>query len=317
MTASQNPQLGFVFPGQGAQSIGMLGQLAQAHAVVGETFAEASDVLGYDLWALVCDGPEADLNQTDRTQPALLAASTSVWRVWQQSGAPLPTAMAGHSLGEYSALVCAGSLAFGDAVKLVQARGQYMQEAVPAGVGAMAAILGLDDARVEQLCGESAQGEVVSAANYNSPGQVVVAGNSAAVERAMVAAKAAGAKRAVPLAVSVPSHCALMEPAAERLRADLEALSITLPEVPVYHNVDAVAAESIDALKQALVAQLFSPVRWTQCVSAMAATGVTTLVEAGPGKVLAGLNRRIDKTLTTLPAGDPAGLEKAIAAATL
>jgi len=227
--------------------------------------------------------------------------------------------MAGHSLGEYSALVCAGSIGLADALRLVEARGRYMQQAVPAGEGAMAAILGLSDAQVEQACTDAlvgaADGEVVSAANYNSPGQVVVAGSAAAVERAMAAAKDAGAKRAVPLAVSVPSHCALMQPAAERLQADLAELTIAMPSLPVYHNADGAVAANSDQIKQKLVQQLHSPVRWVQCVQAMAAAGGTLMIETGPGKVLSGLGRRIDKSITTLPSAEPAALEKALAAA--
>jgi [acyl-carrier-protein] S-malonyltransferase len=297
----------------------MLGELAGAHAGIGDTFAEATDVLGYDLWSLVSDGPADELNQTHRTQPALLAASTALSRVWLAAGGPDAVALAGHSLGEYSALVCAGSLNFADALKLVEARGRYMQEAVPQGTGAMAAILGLADEQVEQVCRdaapESAADEVVSAANYNSPGQVVIAGSSAAVDRAVVLAKEAGAKRAVPLAVSVPSHCALMKPAAERLRADLDALTVILPTRPVYHNVDAAVAGSIDAIKDALVRQLYSPVRWAECVRAIAGAGALTMIEMGPGKVLSGLGRRIDKAVKTLPCDTAAGLEKALAAA--
>lgn len=315
MNNPKNTTLAFVFPGQGSQSVGMLTGLADSYQQVGETFAEASELLGYDLWSLVSAGPEQELNRTERTQPALLAASTALWRVWLAAGGAVPAAMAGHSLGEYSALVCAGSLEFADALKLVEARGRYMQEAVPSDSGAMAAILGLDDEGIEQICVQAGHASVVSAANYNSPGQVVIAGGAAEVERAVVLAKEAGARRAVTLAVSVPSHCALMAPAAERLRADLDALTVNAPSIPVYHNVDAAVAESADSIKSALVRQLYSPVRWVGCVSAMAAVGATLMVEAGPGKVLSGLGRRIDKRVTTLPSDNPASLEKALAAA--
>jgi [acyl-carrier-protein] S-malonyltransferase len=307
-----HPHLAFVYPGQGSQSVGMLADLAASHPVVRETFAEASEVLGYDLWALAQNGPEADLSRTDRTQPALLAAGVAVWRAWQAAGGPAPARMAGHSLGEYTALVCAGSLEFTAAVRLVEARGRYMQDAVPQGEGAMAAVLGLDDAEVERVCAEAAQGQVVAAANYNSPGQVVVAGHAAAVERSLALAKAAGAKRAVTLAVSVPSHCALMDPAARRLAADLADVTLAPPRVPVYHNADAAPAADPDAIRDALVRQLVGPVRWTECIRAMAADGARTFVEAGPGKVLTGLMRRIDKGLAAYAVLDPAGLEKAL-----
>ena len=321
MSQTINPKLAFVFPGQGSQAVGMLAELAQAHAVVGETFAEAADTLGYDLWSLVSNGPVDQLNQTHRTQPALLAASVALARVWQGSGAAAPAAMAGHSLGEYSALVCADSIALADALRLVEARGRYMQQAVPAGAGAMAAILGLSDEQVEQVCsdadaaGSGNDDDRVSAANYNSPGQVVVAGSAAAVERALALARHAGAKRAVPLAVSVPSHCTLMRPAAERLQADLQGLAVSMPSVPVYHNADGEVAVSPEDIKVKLVQQLYSPVRWVQCVQAMVAAGTSLMIEVGPGKVLTGLSRRIDKSLTTLSAADSAALAKAVAAA--
>ncbi|WP_449360480.1 ACP S-malonyltransferase, partial [Alishewanella longhuensis] len=233
-----NNKLAIVFPGQGSQSVGMLSELYQQYPIVQATFSEASAALGYDLWALVANGPEADLNETHRTQPALLTASVAVWRLWQQQNGAVPAYFAGHSLGEYSALVCAGVLSLADAVKLVEKRGQYMQQAVPAGVGAMSAIIGLDDAAIAKACAEAAQGEVVAPVNYNSPGQVVIAGHKAAVERAGEACKAAGAKRALPLPVSVPSHCALMLPAAEQLAVDLAALQFNAPAIPVINNVD-------------------------------------------------------------------------------
>ncbi|MDP5037453.1 MAG: ACP S-malonyltransferase, partial [Alishewanella sp.] len=253
-------KLAIVFPGQGSQSVGMLNELYQQHTVVQDTFAEASAALGYDLWALVSTGPESELNETHRTQPALLAASVAVWRLWQQQNGAAPAYFAGHSLGEYSALVCAGVLSLADAVKLVEKRGHYMQQAVPAGVGAMSAIIGLDDAAIAKACAEAAQGEVVSPVNYNSPGQVVIAGHKAAVERAGEACKAAGAKRALPLPVSVPSHCALMRPAAEQLALDLAALNFAAPSTPVVNNVDVMATNIQAEIKDALIRQLYSPV---------------------------------------------------------
>ena len=305
--------LAIVFPGQGSQSVGMLSELAAAYPVVTETFAQATAVLGEDLGALVSEGPEERLNQTDITQPAMLAAGVAVWRVWQETGGREPAYLAGHSLGEYTALVCAGSLRFEDAVSLVAERGRFMQEAVPAGEGAMAAILGLDDDAVRQVCADAARGEVVEAVNFNAPGQVVIAGARSAVERAVTAAKDAGAKRAMALPVSVPSHCALMRPASERLARRLEALEIKAPRIPVLHNVDVSLAGDAGGIRARLVAQLHSPVRWVETVQFMAGAGVGTLVECGPGKVLAGLTRRINRELQGLPVQDPASLEKALA----
>jgi [acyl-carrier-protein] S-malonyltransferase len=307
-----NKQLAIVFPGQGSQSVGMLAGLAGAHPEVQATFAEASDVLGYDLWALTQNGPESDLNQTDRTQPAMLAAGVAVWRVWRKLGGALPAFMAGHSLGEYTALVCAGSLAFTDGIRLVAERGRRMQEAVPAGVGAMAAILGLDDDQVRQACAAAALGEVVQAVNFNSPGQVVIAGHKAAVERACEQAKTLGAKRAVPLAVSVPSHSSLMRPAAEAFAATLAATGFKTPEMPVIHNADVAAHADPAAIREALIRQIHSPVRWVETVQYLATQGVTRIVEAGPGKVLAGLNKRIDKNIAALAAFDSASLAEAL-----
>ncbi|SUB17371.1 Malonyl CoA-acyl carrier protein transacylase [Pantoea agglomerans] len=278
-------QFAFVFPGQGSQTVGMLTELAATYPLVEETFREASDALGYDLWQLVSQGPAEELNKTWQTQPALLAASVAIYRVWQQQGGEQPALMAGHSLGEYSALVCAGVLNFADAVKLVELRGKLMQEAVPEGTGAMQAIIGLDDAAIRKACEESAQGQVVSPVNFNSPGQVVIAGNKEAVERAGAACKAAGAKRALPLPVSVPSHCALMKPAADKLAVALESITFNAPAVPVINNVDVKAETDAAAIRHALVCQLYSPVRWTESVEAMAAQGVTQLLEMGPGKV--------------------------------
>jgi len=309
---SSNTILAIVFPGQGSQSIGMLKELAATHAVVQETFTAASQVLGYDLWNLVQNGPEEELNQTAKTQPAMLAAGVAVWRVWRAQGGAEPTVMAGHSLGEYTALVCAEALGFEDAVALVAERGRLMQEAVPAGQGAMAAILGLDDKMVRAVCAASAQGEIVAAVNFNSPGQVVVAGHAAAVQRAMVAAKQAGAKRALALAVSAPSHCALMLPAAQRLAERLATVTVNAPRIPVLHNADVKTYSDAAAIRAALVRQLHQPVRWVETIQAMRARGVSTVLECGPGKVLAGLCKRIDATLVALPVYDTATLQQAL-----
>lgn len=300
-----------VFPGQGSQALGMLAELGEQYDVVKQTFAEASEALGYDLWALVQDGPVEDLNQTFRTQPALLASSVAIWRVWQELGLEQPANLAGHSLGEYSALVCAGVIDFKQAIKLVEFRGQLMQEAVPAGTGAMYAIIGLDDAAIAKACEEAAQGDVVSPVNFNSPGQVVIAGSKDAVERAGVLCKEAGAKRALPLPVSVPSHCALMQPAADKLAIALEAIEFNTPQLPVINNVDVIAEVEPEKIKLALVRQLYSPVRWTECVQLMSEQGVEKLLEVGPGKVLTGLTKRIVKTLDAAAVNDVASLEAA------
>jgi len=304
----------FAFPGQGSQSVAMLAELAEAFPVVVDTYKEASEALGYDLWELVQQGPSDVLNQTDKTQPALLAASVAIWRVWAEQGGEKPAVIAGHSLGEYSALVCAGVIDFKDAVKLVELRGQLMQQAVPAGVGAMYAIIGLDDAAIADACEQAAQGEVVSPVNFNSPGQVVIAGNKAAVERAAALCKEAGAKRALPLPVSVPSHCALMKPAADKLALALQDIEFRTPEIAVINNVDVVAETDVEKIKDALVRQLYCPVRWTEIIEKMAADGITLQVEAGPGKVLSGLVRRIDKNFTAEAINDTASLEKSLAA---
>ncbi len=300
-----------VFPGQGSQAVGMLADLGEHFSIVKETFAQASEVLGYDLWALVQNGPAEDLNQTFRTQPALLASSVAIWRVWQEQGLPQPAYLAGHSLGEYSALVCAGVIDFQQAIKLVELRGQLMQQAVPAGVGAMYAIIGLDDDAIAKACEEAAQDEVVAPVNFNSPGQVVIAGNKAAVERAGALCKEAGAKRALPLPVSVPSHCALMKPAAEKLAVALQDIEFNTPAIPVINNVDVVTETDSDKIKQALVRQLYSPVRWTEGVQKMNEEGVEQLYEFGPGKVLTGLTKRIVKTLKATAVNDVASLEAA------
>lgn len=292
--------LAFVFPGQGSQKIGMLADLAASYPVVTETFAEASEVLGYDLWDLVQNGDQEAINQTERTQPLLLTASVAVWRVWQAQGGARPVLMAGHSLGEWSALVCAGVVAFKDAVKLVQQRGKFMQEAVPAGKGAMAAIIGLSDEQIVSACEQASEGEVVAAVNFNSPGQVVIAGAAAAVERAIALCKEAGAKRALALPVSAPFHTELMRPAADNLAAQIEATTFSAPETPVVHNVNAQAERDPAVIKALMIEQIYSPVRWVECVQTLQAKGVSTLVECGPGKVLSGLAKRIDKGLNAL-----------------
>ncbi|WP_439256908.1 ACP S-malonyltransferase [Lonepinella sp. BR2271] len=294
-----------VFPGQGSQAVGMLAELASEFPIVEQTFKQASDVLGYDLWQLVQQGPSEELNKTWQTQPALLAASVAIYRVWQQQYPDLqPALMAGHSLGEYSALVCSGAIDFQDAIKLVELRGRLMQQAVPEGTGAMYAIIGLDNESIIAACKQAEQGEVVSAVNFNSPGQVVIAGAKAAVERAAVACKEAGAKRALPLAVSVPSHCALMKPAADQLAVALESIAIKAPTTPVINNVDVKTENESADIRTALVRQLYSPVRWTESVEKMAKLGVETLVEVGPGKVLTGLTGRIVKELTATAVND-------------
>ncbi|MBY5945479.1 ACP S-malonyltransferase [Photobacterium rosenbergii] len=300
-----------VFPGQGSQTVGMLADLAEQYDVVKQTFAEASEVLGYDLWALVQDGPAEDLNQTHRTQPALLTSSVAIWRVWQEVGGAQPEVLAGHSLGEYSALVCAGVIEFKDAVKLVELRGQLMQAAVPAGVGAMSAIIGLDNDAIAKACEEAAQDQVCSPVNFNSPGQVVIAGNKEAVERANVLCKEAGAKRAMPLPVSVPSHCALMQPAADKLAEALENITFSAPALPVINNADVATETDPAAIKTALVKQLHSPVRWTESVERMAAEGIESLLELGPGKVLTGLTKRINRSLSGAAVNDTASLDAA------
>lgn len=302
-----------VFPGQGSQTVGMLADLATQFPIVEQTFAEASDALGYDLWKLVQEGPAEELNKTWQTQPALLAASVAIYRVWQQQNGAQPAMMAGHSLGEYSALVCAGVLDFKQASRLVELRGKLMQEAVPAGTGAMSAIIGLDNDAIAKACEESAQGEVVSPVNFNSPGQVVIAGNKDAVERAGAACKAAGAKRALPLPVSVPSHCALMKPAAEKLAVALQEVTFNAPKFAVINNVDVKTETSPEAIRDALVRQLYSPVRWSESVEFMAGEGVEHLLEVGPGKVLTGLTKRIVDTMTAAAINDAASVSAALA----
>lgn len=305
--------LACIFPGQGSQSVGMLSDLAATTGIVTETFAEASTALGYDSWALTQNGPADRLNQTEVTQPAMLAAGVAVWRAWEQRGGARPKWLAGHSLGEYTALVCAGAMTLGDAAGLVEERGRFMQEAVPEGQGAMAAILGLDDQQVIDVCAQAAQGDIVAAVNFNAPGQVVIAGSAAAVERASDLARAAGAKRALRLPVSVPSHCALMQPAAERLMERLRSVKVAAPAIPVLHNVDVSSQSDPDAIRDRLARQLYSPVRWVETIQAMAAQGVDSLIECGPGKVLAGLGRRIDKDLQHLAVYDGESLSAALA----
>lgn len=309
--ATHNKKLAFVFPGQGSQSVGMMqgwGERAEVRA----TFAEAADALGQDLWTLVTDGPVDQLNQTVNTQPAMLAADVAVWRVWQAAGGATPALLAGHSLGEYAALVAAGALGFTDAIKLVRFRAEAMQAAVPEGVGAMAAILGLDDDAVRAVCADAAAGEIVEAVNLNSPGQVVIAGNKAAVERAMGLAKERGAKRALPLPVSVPSHSSLMLPAAEKLLAHLQGVAIAVPTIPVLHNTDVRSHASAEAIRAALAKQLHTPVRWVETVQALKAAGIDRVIECGPGKVLAGLNKRIDDSLPAVALVDEASLQAAL-----
>ena len=288
-------KIALLFPGQGSQSVGMLSELIETSTIAQQTFKEASDVLGYDLTQLVLAGPESDLNETHRTQPALLTASVAIYREWRAAHPESDVVMAGHSLGEYSALVCAGSLDFEDAVSLVEKRGQYMQNAVPAGVGSMAAIIGLSDEVIAELCMQSAQGQILAPVNYNSPGQVVIAGHAEAVARASKACKDAGAKRALPLSVSVPSHCELMRSAAGYLSEDLEQLTLQTPHYDVINNVDVNIEQSSVAIKDALVRQLYCPVRWTEIIELIAAQGITQAYEFGPGKVLTGLTKRIDK----------------------
>jgi len=305
-------QFAMVFPGQGSQAVGMLADLAAENPIIEQTFRQASDALGYDLWALTQQGPAEELNKTWQTQPALLTASVALWRVWQQKGGKTPALMAGHSLGEYSALVCAGVIDFADAVRLVELRGKLMQEAVPEGTGAMSAIIGLGDAEIAKACEESAEGEVVAPVNFNSPGQVVIAGNKAAVERAGAACKAAGAKRALPLPVSVPSHCALMKPAAEKLAVALEDIVFHAPQVPVVNNVDVQCETAPEAIRSALVRQLYSPVQWTRSVEFISQQGVSQLLEVGPGKVLTGLTKRIVDSMTASAINEPAALSAAL-----
>lgn len=311
MTASQ---LAFVFPGQGSQSLGMLGDLAARHPVVVDAFAEASEGAGADLWTLAQQGPEAQLNQTEFTQPALLAAGVATWRAWQQQGGARPLALAGHSLGEYTALVAAGVLSLSDAARLVRLRGQLMQGAAPAGTGAMAAVIGAEDGLVEELCRDASRdGDVVVPANFNSPGQVVIGGHASAVDRAIALLGERGVRKVVKLAVSVPSHTPLMRDAADRLGDAMESVSWQPASLPVVQNVDATVHENSNAIRDALVRQLYLPVQWTRCVEALSARGVTRIAECGPGKVLAGLIKRIDKTIEARALGAPDDFDAALA----
>ncbi|MCP1375957.1 ACP S-malonyltransferase [Dyella lutea] len=310
MTASAS-SLAFVFPGQGSQSVGMLAELAELHPEVQATFEEASEGAGVDLWALSQQGPEEQLNRTEYTQPALLAASIAVWRVWMARGGAMPAQLAGHSLGEYSALVAAGSIALVDAAHLVRIRGQAMQDAAPAGTGAMAAVLGAEDAVVQQACQDASGVHVVVPANFNSPGQVVIGGHLQAVDKALVLLAERGVRKAIKLPVSVPSHTPLMREAANRLAEAMTAYAWREPSIPVVQNVDARVHEGVDSIREALVSQLYQPVRWTQCVQALAAGGATRFAECGPGKVLAGLAKRIDKSLDARALGTPGDLEAA------
>ena len=304
-------KFGFVFPGQGSQKLGMLAELQAQHGLVKDTFDQASRVLDLDLWEICQHDSDNSLDRTDITQPVLLAASTAIWRVWQETGGASPAILAGHSLGEYSALVAAGVMDFEAAIAIVNKRGQFMQSAVPAGSGKMAAIVGLENYQINEICDEADQGQVVSAANFNSPGQTVIAGDADAVDRAIALCKEAGAKRALPLNVSVPSHCDLMRPAAKQLAAELEQLSFNKPAIAVVQNYSADISEDPELIKQNLVKQLYEPVRWVDCVTVMYKAGVSKLVECGPGKVLCGLNKRIQKEMICLGCDDPGSLENA------
>ncbi|WP_369976555.1 ACP S-malonyltransferase [Xanthomonas bundabergensis] len=304
--------LAFVFPGQGSQSLGMLAELSELHPQLRDSFVEASDGAGVDLWALTQGGPEEMLNRTEYTQPALLAASVALWRLWLAQGGARPALLAGHSLGEYSALVAAGALSLHDGAHLVRLRGQLMQDAAPAGVGAMAAVIGAEDALVEEVCAQAAGSQVVVPANYNSPGQVVIGGDAAAVDRALALLAERGVRKTVKLAVSVPSHTPLMREAANRLAEAMRGLAWHAPQLPVVQNVDAQVHDGVDAIRQALVEQLYLPVRWTGCVQALAARGATRVAECGPGKVLTGLVKRIDKSLDGRALATPADFAGAL-----
>ena len=304
--------LAFVFPGQGSQSVAMLSDFAEDE-VVQATFAEASSALGYNLWELISQGPSEKLNQTNFTQPALLTASVALWRLWQTKSDVMPSILAGHSLGEYSALVCADVISLTDAVTLVEKRGEFMQSCVPEGVGAMAAVIGLDNETIIDSCAKAQQGEIVSAVNFNSPGQVVIAGHKGGVSRAGELCKEAGAKRVLPLPVSVPSHCALMKDAAVQLAKALESIIFNTPKIMVVNNVDVSIESSGDVIKEALIKQLYSPVRWSETISKLSNDGIEHVVEIGPGKVLQGLNKRIDKTLKSVSINNEASLEQALA----
>lgn len=309
----QSANTGFIFPGQGSQKTGMLADLAQSYPLVTDTFAEASSVLGYDLWALTQGGPEEELAKTHITQPLMLTSSVALWRLWQSLGGTSPSLMAGHSLGEYSALTCAGAIAFTDAVALVRKRGEYMQSAVPLGEGGMVAIIGLDDDKVVAACEQARQGEEVAAVNFNSPGQVVIAGHIAAVGRASELCKAAGAKRALPLPVSAPFHSPLMRPAADRFATDLAAVAFTSPAIPVLQNFGLECPNDPETIRGNLVSQIYNPVPWVETINRFAATGISLVLEMGPGRVLSGFNKRIQPDMTVLSVNDNASLEQALA----
>ena len=302
-------KLAFIFPGQGSQSVAMLSEFT-GNSIIENTFNEASEALGYDLWQLIAEGPAEKLNQTNFTQPALLTSSVALWRLWLSKSEIKPDVMAGHSLGEYSALVCAGVISLSDAVKLVEKRGKLMQACVPVGTGAMAAVIGLADTEIINACELAQQGEVVSAVNFNSPGQVVIAGQKAAVERAAQLCKDAGAKRVLPLPVSVPSHCALMADAATKLAEELNKIKFSSPKINIINNVDVVKEQSEDAIKAALVRQLYSPVRWSETITQIVSDGITKVIEIGPGKVLQGLNKRIDKSILGASMNTPETIQK-------
>ena len=304
--------LAFVFPGQGSQKIGMLAELASLNPKVEATFKEASDVLGYDLWQMIQQGEQADINLTERTQPMLLASSVAIWRLWNEKGGPTPAQMAGHSLGEWSALVCAGAVEFADAVNIVRARGAYMQEAVPVGEGAMAAILGLSDEVITAACDKARDDGIVDAVNFNAPGQVVIAGSAAAVDRAIAICKEAGAKRALALPVSAPFHTSLMQPAAEQLTELVESTTFASPTIPVIHNVTAKPEQDAKAVKSLMLEQIYKPVLWVDCILALKAAGAEHFVECGPGRVLNGLTKRIDRDLKSLSTDDIASLDNAL-----
>ena len=302
-------KLAFVFPGQGSQKVGMLADLEQKNKQVRDTFAEASDVLGYDMWKMVQEGPQEEINLTERTQPILLASSVAIWRIWLDKQGQKPSFMAGHSLGEWSALVCSETVSFSDALKIVQARGQFMQKAVPVGEGAMAAIIGLEDAIIIEACQSASEIGVVDAVNFNAPGQVVIAGSISAVNQAIEECKQAGAKRALPLPVSAPFHTSLMKPAADQLSELVNSVTFKRPSVPVVHNVHAETEENPDTIKTLMLEQIYKPVRWVDCVKTLKSSGVNTIVECGPGKVLCGLNKRIDKELLSLATDDQSSFE--------
>jgi [acyl-carrier-protein] S-malonyltransferase len=292
--------IAFVFPGQGSQKIGMLSELAEDHALIKETFDQASDVLSYNMWDLIQQGEQEEINLTERTQPILLASSVAIWHLWNSNNGITPSQMAGHSLGEWSALVCSGVVDFGDALKIVRARGQYMQQAVPVGEGAMAAIIGLGDEAILEACTNAQSLGVVDAVNFNAPGQVVIAGSNAAVEAAMESCKAAGAKRALPLPVSAPFHTSLMKPAADNLADLVNSVTFRAPQVPVVHNVHAQTESDPEVIKALMLEQIYSPVKWVDCVNKLKNNGATTLIECGPGKVLSGLTKRIDREILSL-----------------